>query len=63
MADMSPQAAGATLSVRQAAGLLGVSRWTVYGAVARNELQAVRVGKTIRIARAPLMHRLGITNE
>lgn len=50
----------ATLKVQEAANLLGVSRWTIYEAVTRGELQAVRIGRSIRIAREPLEERLGL---
>jgi excisionase family DNA binding protein len=40
---------GRYLGVRELAGLLGVSRATVYRAVERGELRAVRVSSVIRI--------------
>lgn len=49
-----------TLSATEAAVLLGVSRWAIYDAVARGDLQAVRVGSRIRVAALPLYRRLGL---
>jgi excisionase family DNA binding protein len=52
-----------TLSAREAAELLGVSRWAIYDAVNRGDLQAVRVGTRIRVATAPLLASLGLTTS
>lgn len=41
----------AYLSVRQTAALLGVSRQTVYRAVQRGELHAVKIGEAVRVPR------------
>lgn len=51
-----------TLSVNESAALLGVSRWAVYDAVTRGEIDAVRVGSRIRVATRPLLARLGMTS-
>ena len=52
-----------TLTVAEAAGLLGVSRDAVYDAVSRGDLMAVRVGRRLCIARLPLLTALGIEAE
>lgn len=46
-----PAICAAYLSVRQTAALLGVSRQTIYRAVERGELYAVRIGEAVRIPR------------
>jgi excisionase family DNA binding protein len=51
-----------TISVEEAAALLGVSRWAVYDAVNRGDIQAVRVGRLIRVAARPLEVLLGVAN-
>ena len=52
-----------TLSAQEAAELLGVSRWAVYDAVRRGEIEAVRVGSRIRVATLPLLRRLGLSTQ
>jgi len=42
------------MSPRAFAELLGVNRESVYRALARSELQSVRVGRSIRLPRAQL---------
>lgn len=49
-----------TITVAEAAHLLGVSTDAVYDAVNRGDLKAVRVGRRLCIARVPLMNALGI---
>ena len=39
----------ATLTVAEVASLLGVHRLTVYGAIARGELPAIRLGRRVLI--------------
>lgn len=51
------------ISVAQAARLLGVGEAAVYGAVKRGEIDAVRIGKLIRIRRAPLLEQLGLPDD
>lgn len=51
------------ISVAQAARLLGVGEAAVYGAVKRGEIEAVRIGKLIRIKRAPLLEQLGLPDD
>ncbi len=60
---MNKNPTSATLSVDESAALLGVSRWAIYEAVSRDEIQAIRVGRRIRIARQPLMERLGLAGS
>lgn len=48
------------ISVGQAARLLGVGEAAVRGAIQRGEIEAVRIGKLIRIKRAPLLEQLGL---
>ena len=47
-----------TISVAEAATLLGVSRYAIYDAVQRGEIKAVRVGRLVRVAERPLMEVL-----
>lgn len=49
-----------TLTVAEAASMLGVSTDAIYDAVKRGELAAVRVGRRLCIARQPLLEALGI---
>jgi len=48
-----------TVSVREAARMLGLSKNSVLAAVKRGELPAIRVGRRILIARLPLERQLG----
>jgi excisionase family DNA binding protein len=45
---------GKFLSPREFAELLGLNRESVYRALARSELQAVRVGRSLRLPRAQI---------
>lgn len=51
------------ISVAQAAKLLGVGESAVYSAVKRGDIEAVRIGKLIRIKRAPLLEQLGLPDD
>jgi excisionase family DNA binding protein len=53
----------ATISVAQAAELLGVSRRAAYRAVAAGQLPALRLGRRIHIPTAPLLAMLGVSPE
>lgn len=57
------KAAPAAISVREAAAMLGVSLDAVYDAIGRGEIQAVRVGRRLLVARAPLFDALGLSIE
>jgi len=48
-----------TLTVREAAKLLGISRNTAYEAIARGEIPSVRLGKRLIVPRHQLMQLLG----
>jgi excisionase family DNA binding protein len=48
-----------TLTVEEAAGILGVSRGTAYEAVRSGELPSVRLGRRLLIPRARLLQLLG----
>lgn len=61
--DASPARPPLTVSVAQAARLLGVGESAIRGAVARGELEAVRIGKLIRIKRAPLLEKLELPDD
>lgn len=63
MADDSVSRPPPTISVAQAARLLGVGDAAVRAAVARGEIDAFRVGKLIRIKRAPLLEQLGLPED
>lgn len=55
VAQAAEPVAERTISITEVAELLGVSRPTVYEAIRRNQLPAVRVGKRIVIPRARFM--------
>lgn len=44
----------ATMKVDEAAELLGISRAAAYRAVNRGDLPSVRIGRTVRVLRAPV---------
>jgi excisionase family DNA binding protein len=46
------------LKVKEVAGILRVGRNQLYEAVARGEIPAVRIGRTIRIPKAALLQLL-----
>ena len=52
-----------TISVAQAASLLGVGEAAVYAAIKRGEIQAIRIGRLIRVMRAPLLEMLGLPED
>ena len=54
-----PRNARVTLTVDEAAALLGIGRSTAYDAVNRGELPCVRVGRRLLVLRAPLLRLLG----
>lgn len=54
----SPSKERQTLTVEEAAALLGIGRNSAYQAVARGELPAVRLGRRLLIPRAALERRL-----
>lgn len=58
--DSVPPRPALTISVAQAARLLGVGESAVYSAVKRGDIEAVRIGKLIRVMRAPLYELLGL---
>ena len=64
MTDTVNRQEPATLTVEQAAEMLGVSRNSAYAGVARGELPVIRVGKRLLIPRAALQRKLeGIPDE
>jgi excisionase family DNA binding protein len=52
----------ATMSVEEAAELLGIGRTLAYRLATRNELPTpvVRIGRTLRVPTAPLLELLGL---
>ena len=55
-----------TVSVEEAAAMLGLARPTVYAAVKRGEIPAVRIGDRVLIPKAALrrmLHNAGGTGE
>ena len=52
-----------TLTVPEAAELLGISSWQAYALIKRGEFPVapLRLGRAIRIPRAPLERLLGLT--
>lgn len=61
--DPVPPRPPLTISVAQACRLLGVGESAVYSAVKRGDIEAIRVGKLIRIMRAPLLATLGLPED
>ena len=53
--------AGATMTVKETAEILGTTPNAVYDAVARGEIAHVRVGRKILIATRPFAEALGVT--
>lgn len=52
-----------TLTVEEAAELLGIGRGTAYEAVRLHQIPSVRVGRRILVPRAALMAMLGAASE
>lgn len=50
----------ATLSVAETAELLGVAEKAVRTAITRRQIQAVWIGRYVRVLRAPLLEMLGL---
>ncbi len=48
-----------TVSVEQAAKILGVSRGLAYQAVHHDQLPAIRIGRRLRVPTAPLLRLIG----
>lgn len=51
-----------TLSVNEAARLLGIGRGSYYEAIKRNEVPYIRVGKRLLVPRAALLRMLSEAN-
>lgn len=47
-----------TISVEQAASLLGISRQAAYDAVNRGEIECIRLGRRVRVLAQPLYQML-----
>ena len=47
-------------TVRQAAGLLGISRALAYELVARHELPSIRLGRRLAVPKVALLEMLGL---
>jgi excisionase family DNA binding protein len=52
-----------TLSVAEAARLLGVSGDSIYEGVRRDEIAAAKLGRSVRVLTAPLLSSLSIDEE
>jgi excisionase family DNA binding protein len=52
-----------TFSVGEAAQLLGVSAKAVRSAVEKGQIEGIRVGRLIRVVRAPLLKQLGLPDD
>lgn len=50
-----------TISVEEAAELLGISRWLAYEQVQRGELPVIRIGRRLRVPVRPLLELVGMT--
>jgi len=48
-----------TFDVNEVAAILGVSRWSAYGAIRRREIPAIKVGKRFLVPRHALERMLG----
>lgn len=53
----------ATLDVPTAAELLGISTWSVYAAIKRGEIPALRIGRKLFVPTAQLLRMLGHTTD
>lgn len=49
-----------TVTVEEAAGILGISRSSAYECVHRGELRAIRLGRRLVVPRSALAEMLGI---
>jgi excisionase family DNA binding protein len=49
-----------TITVEEAAEILGIGRSAAYAAIHRGELAAIRIGRTLKVPTAPLLKMLGI---
>ena len=68
--DVGPMVERLTVTVEEAAVMLGISRTTAYGCASRNEIPTVRLGRRVVVPTAALMAMLagdgrppGRTNE
>jgi excisionase family DNA binding protein len=61
--DSSPPDRPLFISVAQAAHLLGVGESAIRAAVARGDIQAIRIGKLIRIKRAELLRQFDLPED
>lgn len=53
----------ATMTVQEAADLLGIGRSTAYDAINRGELPHIRIGRRVLVLRQPLLEMLRFTEE
>jgi len=59
----SQSAARLTLTVEEAAALLGISRAFAYDAVKRNQIPHIKIGRRVLVPKAALEKMLGHTDE
>jgi excisionase family DNA binding protein len=52
-----------TISVRETADLLGISRWLAYEQIERGELPVLRIGRRLRVPVRPLLALVGMSWE
>lgn len=52
-----------TITVAEAAVLLGVSRNSAYEAAGRGEIPVIRIGRRLLVLRGPLLALLGVEEE
>lgn len=53
----------ATLTVEEAAEILGIGRSAAYAAVRRDEIPSLRLGRRVLVPTAPLLRLLGLEDE
>jgi len=56
--DVGPMVERLTVTVEEAAVMLGISRTTAYGCASRNEIPTVRLGRRVVVPTAALMAML-----
>jgi excisionase family DNA binding protein len=52
-----------TITVDEAADLIGIGRSTAYDAINRGELPHVRIGRRVLVLHRPLLDMLGLPND
>lgn len=58
IAEVAPQPEKLTLTVKEAARLVGVSEWTLRQAIRNGQIHTVKIGQLERVPRARLLQLL-----